>query len=430
MTKRVAIATLGLVAALTTMGAGQGSGLEPLLAELRNPSARARTNALERLGELGRPDAAAPIAAMLADGNDGVKGAAIHALLSLYTVRTDLRQRQWGPGSVGKSATPSEIAFEAGPLATMPAAVPAQVLTGLSGVVRQDRSVKTRLEAAYALGTLASPAMGPMNEATANTVAADLAATLLDPDRPTRQVVARIAGRVFTPTKDRTVPASLGDALINSMNDGDPLVRRWAMDSLGWLKYDRAVQALTDRASYYGKSEEGSAALHGLARIATPGSAPVFRALLASSAPTFRVISIEGLARIGDRSAYPAIAESAMSARQVNVTMAAHLAAFLLAQTTDLMPLVAGLRNEETVIQARVYLAEVAEQKNVALYELLRSPEPWVRRGTAELLGTSRRPSEEPTLQLLLKDPAPEVIEAASEAIRRLRAYAAVAPAP
>ena len=134
--------------------------------------------------------------------------------------------------------------------------------------------MKTRLEAAYALGTLASPAMGPMDEATANTVAADLAATLLDPDRPTRQVVARIAGRVFAPTKDRTVPASLGDALINSMNDGDPLVRRWAMDSLGWLKYDRAVQALTDRASYYGKSEEGSAALHGLARIASPGSAP------------------------------------------------------------------------------------------------------------------------------------------------------------
>ena len=66
----------------------------------------------------------------------------------------------------------------------------------------------------------------------------------------------------------------------------------------------------------------------------------------------------------------------------------------------------------------------------MALYELLRSPEPWVRRGTAELLGTSRRPSEEPMLQPLLKDPAPEVIEAASEAIRRLRAYAAVAPAP
>jgi HEAT repeat protein len=430
MTKRLAIAALGVVAALTTTGAGQGSGLEPLLAELRNPSARARTNALERLGELGRPDAAAPIAAMLADGHDGVQIAAINALLNLYIVRADLRQRQWGPGSAGKPATPSEVAFEAGPLATIPAAVPAQVLTGLSGVVRQDQSVKTRLEAAYALGTLGSPAMGPIEDTTANTVAADLAATLLDPDRPTRQVVARIAGRVFAPTRDRAVPASLGDALINSMNDGDPLVRRWSMDSLGWLRYDRAVQALTDRASYYGKSEEGSAALHALARIASPASAPVFRALLASGVPTFRVISIEGLGRIGERSAYPAIAESAINARQVNVTMAAHLAAFLLAQTTDLTPIVTGLRNEDTTIQARVYLAEIAEQKNIALYELLRSPEPWVRRGTAELLGTSRRPSEEAMLQPLLKDPAPEVIEAASEAIRRLRAYAAVAPAP
>ena len=155
--------------------------------------------------------------------------------------------------------------------------------------------------------------MGPMDEATANAVAADLAATLLDPDRPTRQVVARVAGRVFAPTPGRhRAGQPSATRLINSMNDGDPLVRRWAMDSLGWLRYDRAVQALTDRASYYGKSEEGSAALHALARIASPASAPVFRALLASGAPTFRVISIEGLGRIGDRSAYPAIAESAI----------------------------------------------------------------------------------------------------------------------
>lgn len=430
MTKRLVMATVGLVAALTTAAAGQGTGLEPLLAELRSPSARARANALERLGELGRPDAAVAMAALLADGNDGVQSAAINALLSLYTVRADLRQREWGPGSVGKSATLSEMAFEAGPLATMPAAVPAEVLTGLSAVVRQDQSVKTRLEAAYALGTLGSPAMAPMTEATANAVAADLTATLLDPDRPTRQVVARVAGRVFAPTPGRAVPASVGDALINSMNDGDPLVRRWAMDSLGWLRYDRAIQALTDRASYHGKSEEGSAALHALARIASPASAPLLRASLASSAPTFRVIAIEGLGRIGDRSVYPAIAESAIDARQVNVTLAAHLAAFLLAQTTDLLPLVTGLRNQETVIQARVYLAEIAERQPMALYELLRSPEPWVRRGAAELLGASRRPSEEAILQTLLKDPAPEVIEAASEAIRRLRAYAAVAPQP
>ena len=252
------------------MGAGQGSGLEPLLAELRNPSARARANALERLGELGRPDAAAPIAAMLADGNDGVQGAAINALLSLYTVRTDLRQRQWGPGSVGKSATPSEVAFEAGPLATMPAAVPAQALTGLSGVVRQDQSVKTRLEAAYALGTLGVARDGPDGRGDGKHRGGGPGGDAAGPGSSHAPGGGACRRPGLHAHDGRTVPASLGDALINSMNDGDPLVRRWAMDSLGWLKYDRAVQALTDRASYYGKSEEGSAALHGLARIASP----------------------------------------------------------------------------------------------------------------------------------------------------------------
>ena len=94
------------------------------------------------------------------------------------------------------------------------------------------------------------------------------------------------------------------------------------------------------------------------------------------------------------------------------------------------MPLVTALRNEETVIQARVYLAEIAERQPMALYELLRRTDAWVRRGTAELLGTSRRPGEEAMLQSLLKDPAPEVIEAASEAIRRLRAYGTVSARP
>lgn len=419
---------LGL-AVLVTGAAAQDTGLESLLRDLRAPSARARENALERLGVLGRPDAAAPMAALLADSHGGVQSAAINALLQLYTVRADLRLRRWGTGSIGRTATLSETAFEAGPLATIPAVVPGEVLTGLSAVVRQDTTLKTRLEAAYALGTLAAPAMGVLPAPVATAVAADLAAALQHPDRATRQVVARVAGRVFEPVKGGLpVPVTIGDALINAMNDADPLVRRWSMDSLGWLRYARAAQSLTDRASYHGRSEEGSAALHALARIAVPSSGPVFRALLNSGAPAFRVISIEGLARIGDKSAWPLIAESAASARQANVTVAAQLAEFLLAQTTDPSPLLAALRNEATEVQGRVYLAEIAATQPVALHPLLRAADPWVRRGTAELLGTTRRPEEEAALQPLLKDPAPEVIETASEAIRRLRAYAAAVP--
>jgi HEAT repeat protein len=420
-------AAAGIVVVATAAGA-QNTGLEPYIAEVRSSSARARERALEQLGRLGRPDAAVPIAGVLSDPHDGVQTEAVNALLGLFTIHADLGQRQWGAGSVGKSATFPELAFEAGPLATLPGAVPAEVLTGLSAVARQDETMKTRLAAAYALGTLGAPFMGPMPGAAAGPVAGDIAGALQHPDRATRQVVARVAGRVFQPIAGREVPAVVGDALVNAMNDADPLVRRWAMDSLGWLKYERAVQALTERQSYYGRSEEGSAALHALARIAVPASAPVFRALLSSSAPAFRVISMEGLGRIGDTTALAAIAESAAQSRSANVTLAYRMAEILMGQSMDLTPLSAALRNEDTVIQARVYLAELAERQPNLLYPLLRSQDPWVRRGTAELLGTTRRPAEEGMLQPLLKDPAPEVIEAASEAIRRLRAYAAAYP--
>ncbi len=429
MTSRLGLCAVVLLSLSAVSAAAQDMGLEPTLAALRDPSARARVRALESLAAAGRTEAAAPAAALLSDTDELVRGAAVETLLSLATVRADLQQRPWGPGSIDQPTTAAEFAFEAGPFATMPALVPDPVLTGLASVARQDQSLKVRLSAAYVLGTLGSRFMGPMSDAAATAVATELSGALLHPDRPTRQVVARVAGRVFAPP-GRQVPPVLGDALINSMNDGDPLVRRWAMDSLGWLRYERAVQALTDRASYHGKNEEGSAALHALARIALPQSAPVFRALLSSGASTFRVISIEGLGRIGDKTAYPAIAESATSANQVNVTLAAHLAALLLSQTDDVSSMVTALRNEETAIQGRVYLAEIVEKQPSALHPLLRSAEAWLRRGTAELIGTSQRPSQEAVLQPLLKDPAPEVIEAASEAIRRLRAYAAVVPQP
>ena len=83
------------------------------------------------------------------------------------------------------------------------------------------------------------------------------------------------------------------------------------------------------------------------------------------------------------------------------------------------------------MIQARVYLAEIAERQTdralraAAIAGAVGAPRH--RRTAGHVAGG---PSEEPMLQPLLKDPAPEVIEAASEAIRRLRAYAAVAPTP
>jgi HEAT repeat protein len=420
------IGVLTLVGLSIAAAAAAQSAADPVIQELSNPSTRARIQALRTLGEAARADAAVPMAALLLDGNDNVQFEAVNAILQIYTVRADLTKRPWGAGAIGRPATmtAAEAAFEAGPLATIPAAVPAEVLSNLSSVMRQDESARIRLNAAYALGVLGSPAMGPMTAAAVEPVTANVISGLTHKDADTRQVIARVAGRVFPAPPGGAAPVAVGDALVAAMNDSDSLTRRWAMDSLGWLKYDRAVQALTDHASYYGKGEEGVAALHALARIANPASGPVFRALLANAYVPFRVVAIEGLGRIGDKGASAQIADSAASAGDVSVTLAASYAKFLLGEA-DLIGVTDALERPDTTVQANVYLGEVALTRPQAIHPLLKTPNPSTRMVAVEVLGASQQPSEKDVLEPLLKDPAPEVVNVTSEALRRLNAYAA-----
>jgi methylthioribose-1-phosphate isomerase len=53
--------------------------------------------------------------------------------------------------------------------------------------------------AAYGLGVLGSPAMGPMAPNAVESVISNVVGALQHPDAATRQVVARIVGRVFAP---------------------------------------------------------------------------------------------------------------------------------------------------------------------------------------------------------------------------------------
>ena len=157
-------------------------------------------------------------------------------------------------------------------------------------------------------------------------------------------------------------------------------------------------------------------------------SAPVLRALLASTHTPFRLLAIEGLGRIGDRGALPQIAESETGVTDPGVPLAADFARFLMGQA-DLAAIADALERPVTAVQARVYLDEVARTNPAALHPLLKTPNPATRRTVAELLGVSRHPSEATALELLLRDPSQEVLQAVSEAIRRLRALAAVTSA-
>ena len=89
--------------------------------------------------------------------------------------------------------------------------------------MRQDESARGSVSAAaYALGVLGAPAMGPMDATAQPIVTADVVCALSHQDAATRQVVARVAGRVFAPA-----PGRLGSGRrsatrsIAAMNDND-----------------------------------------------------------------------------------------------------------------------------------------------------------------------------------------------------------------
>jgi HEAT repeat protein len=228
----------------------------------------------------------------------------------------------------------------------------------------------------------------------------------------------------------REVPLAVGDAVVHAMNDPEPAVRRWAMDALGWMRYERAVSALTERFTFYGKGPDAAAALHALARIASPASAPLFREQMQSRTPGFRLIAIEGLARIGGAGAAETMAAAAAAERHPAVQLAIAFGQILTGGPGDIHRIAGALPVTDTAVQARVYLAEIGMSAPDALHPLLASPDAWLRQGTVALLGVSQRPDQIAAIEPLLRDAEPAVIEAASEALRRLRAYAALAPAP
>ena len=389
---RETVAGLALAGlAIAWPAAAQSGSADAQLADLQNPSTRTRISTLHRLGEEGRMDAATPMAALLLDGDDDVQFAAVESLLNLYTVRTDLTKRPWGVPSIGRPTTLAESAFEAGPLATIPTAVPADVVANLAAVALHDDSQRIRLAAAYGLGVLGSPAMGPMASNAVESVISNVVGALQHPDAATRQVVARITGRVFAPAPDASAPQAIGDALVGAMNDRDELVRRWAMDSLGLLHYDRAVQALTDHVSYYSKGEDGSAALHAIARIACPGSAPVMRALLANSTSRSACSRSRGWGGSGTAArCRRSRSLPRRAATRASCWLPATRAFCSARPTSSRLPTRWGSRDID--IQAKVYLAEIVMTNPSALHPLLRTPNPSTRMIAAEILGTCRQP--------------------------------------
>ena len=216
---------------------------------------------------------------------------------------------------------------------------------------------------------------------------------------------------------------SVGDAVVNALNEKEPAMQSAAMQALGAMRYDRAVQGLIDRFQYRGKGDLAESALDAIAHIAHVSSVPLLVAQLGSKDATLKGLAAEGLARAGDRGQLTVLQAALATDSNPSVQLAGSFAAAMLSEagTEGLARLVEALQNPRLREQARWYLVEAAPGRTKAFARYLQDPDPLVRTTLVDALGLSDDTAAIALVQPMASDPDVQVARAVERALARLR---------
>jgi len=396
------------------------SPFDQAVGDLANPDVGARRRAVRTLKAAGLPEAAIPLAALVFDSDDEVQAEAIAAELNIFLAEKVVPRRRVALVIEVRNAIGAEAAFSGGPFALNGNAVPAEVLAAFLRASHDDNP-HVALDALYAFGALAGDAPDAERRELLRVAGPELAGALGVPALESRIAAARVIGRVFARRPvDPPVEEAVGDAVVLALNDRERDVRLAAIDALGSMRYERAVQTLTDLHQYYRRGEIGGAALQALAQIGHGSSVPLFQTQLAPLRRAGAILAIEGLARVGDAGRAPEIRAALARERNKDVLLAEHFALVLLAGG-PLDPLFAALADSKLRDQTMGYLVEVAPGRAAAFARQAQNPVARRRADVAQVLGVSRDPAALAVVEPLMQDGDPQVASAAQRAAARLR---------
>jgi HEAT repeat protein len=378
---------------------------DDVIRNLRNPDPKARMQALQMLRESQHLEAIQPIAPLVNDPLDDIQLEAIGAELSFYLVENvNARKRVAFIIETRSGGGRAQTAFEAGPLAVWPRPVPAELVSNLLRAV-DDEHPKVRIEAIYALGTIAR---GPL--------AADAEQQLIKAldhyDPAIRAAAARVAGRLQV--------KAAGEALIKTVNDSQEPVRFAAMRALGDIRDERAIQALTQQLEYYKKHEGAWSALDALAKIAHTSSMPLFRAHLVNNDEYMRRAAAEGLGRAGAASEIAAL-EAAIGTESSGTVRAAMAFALQKLGKSYVPRLAQAFASGKLAGQVAEYFAELGPRVAGELVPHLKDPDESIRGNVALVLGMIGAPEHIAALEALAGDRDRDVARAATRAIERIK---------
>ena len=395
--------------------------------DLSSSDAGTRLRAVQMLRDAAYPQAAVPLARAVADTQDEIQLAAIAAELNIFFAERIVAKKRVAGIVEVRNQILAEPAFAAGPSALGVLPVPTEVLDALRFAAR-DGNPRVAVEALYAFGALGWLPSGVERKELLRRSGPEVAALLGAPDPVMRYAAARVMGRLFgARPQDDSIEATVGDGVITALNDNDRSVKTAAMAALGTMRYQRAVQALTDLFTFYGKGEVAEAALDALAHIAYATSAPLFVAQLAGTgSSTARAIAVDGLTRIGDPARLTEIKAAADKDRGDAVALASAFASAML-ENGSIERIVDAVTKSRLRDRARGYIAELAARRAASFGPHLIDPDERIRLELIEALGIAGDHTALPLLDPVLQDRDPQVARAAERASARLRARQYVA---
>ena len=394
--------------------------VEQVTRDLASADSGVRLRAAQRLKEAAPLEAAVPLAALVIDPQDDVQFAAIAAEVNIFLADKIVPRKRVALVIELRHKIAADEIFSAGPLAIGPWPVPVEVLTALRTAVRDDnRSVG--LEALYAFGSIAVEPGGSRRRDLLRSAGPDLAALIGAADPALRLAAVRVIGRLFLKRpQDQPIEPDVGDAVVSALNDKDNAIRSASMSALGAMRYERAVQALTDIFQHYGRGDLGLSAFDALARIAHPSSAALLSAQLEGKNAALKGMAIEGLGRIGDRSKVPNVEAALQGERNDSLLLAGRFAAVLL-ENVPIDSLTEALAQPRQREQARQYLVEIAAGRSTAFNRQAKDPDARLRADVADILGLGSNDAALAIVEPMVGDTDPQVARAAERAVARLR---------
>ena len=214
--------------------------------------------------------------------------------------------------------------------------------------------------------------------------------------------------------------ASVGESIMPMVDFNNDKVRNEIVATVGYLRYRRAVAALTRVFEQSKPADQSrSVALSALADIADPSSKAVFQSFKADKDETIRLYANEGLARLGDSTMKTEMSGDRLTEKSSRVQTAQAFGLLRMGQVEYLDELVRGLGSSATRDVAKEYLLETPAAQRPALFAA-RAEKGGARAELAEVYGLIGDRAALPALEELAGDSDSGVARAAKQAIRRV----------